>query len=317
MSETCVENDDRFEVNCDGINIIRTLSVESMLKPVSTVDSALLILNQEIAIGPLFLKLWSQYDLIVCADGGANRLFNYFKEDELQRQKYIPDYIIGDFDSLDLDVKHYYQNAGVVTIKQSSQYSTDFTKCAHLISLHFNLPDFKLMLKSSDVSENHGIEGEKGIHTLYYQMKEQHDSKQFNKISLLALGGIDGRFDQTIHSITQFYTLEKSDPYIDLYYLTPTDIIFMVQAGGILLTYPTLFRDTCIGNCGVLPIAAPSEIIESRGLKWDVSNWKTSITTGQVSSSNRFAGFNKCYINVKENVIMNIEIKLQNLTNNI
>jgi hypothetical protein len=44
--------------------------------------------------------------LKICADGGANRLFYNFNEEE--RSKYIPNYIAGDLDSLNPDVKSFY-----------------------------------------------------------------------------------------------------------------------------------------------------------------------------------------------------------------
>ena len=52
-------------------------------------------------------------EIIVCADGGANSLYEYFNDnnhhhhhENLQRSDYIPDYIVGDFDSISPDVKH-------------------------------------------------------------------------------------------------------------------------------------------------------------------------------------------------------------------
>jgi len=47
--------------------------------------------------------------LKVCADGGANQLFEYaHRKENFQKLNYIPDYIIGDFDSLNDDVRSFY-----------------------------------------------------------------------------------------------------------------------------------------------------------------------------------------------------------------
>jgi thiamine pyrophosphokinase len=43
-----------------------------------------------------------------CADGGANQLFKAFENDQDQKAAFIPDLLVGDFDSVDLKVKEYY-----------------------------------------------------------------------------------------------------------------------------------------------------------------------------------------------------------------
>lgn len=44
------------------------------------------------------------YDYIICADGGANFLYKI---------KVVPDYILGDLDSVELKVKNYFKEKGV------------------------------------------------------------------------------------------------------------------------------------------------------------------------------------------------------------
>ena len=316
MAELCIENSDSLVVTLDTSMEYKEINIEKCLIPPKQINSVLLILNQEINIYGFFLKLWNSYQVRVCADGGANRLYNFFEGNEHARSEYIPDYIIGDLDSLNEDVKDYYKERGVLIIKQTTQYSTDFSKSVNLISLHFNSLSFRELMQRSN-EPNHGISLESGIHDLYNFMKEKKVEEQFDPIDILAIGGIDGRFDQTIHSITQLYTLASTDHYINLHYLTPTDIIVLAPSGGLLLTYSPEFRRQCIGNCGLLPVARPTQIIETRGLKWDVQNWDTSIATGEVSSSNKFVGVDKCYINTRDSIVVSIEMKLNNLKNYI
>ena len=90
-------------------------------------------------------------EIIVCADGGANSLYEYFNDnnhhhhENLQRSDYIPDYIVGDFDSISPDVKSYYQSHGSKIIRQSSQYYNDFTKSIHCIQLSIESHQRKLV----------------------------------------------------------------------------------------------------------------------------------------------------------------------------
>lgn len=322
QKEEVVENPELIEVNIDPelypcqnkIRILENGLIQSGNNTTSNEQSTLLILNQKIDIGKLFIKLWNHSNLRICADGAANRLYGYFDGNDEERKKYIPDYIIGDLDSLTEEVSQYYRMLGVVIIKQTTQYSTDFTKCVNLISLHFNSAHFRDYIKQHSNESNYGIELERGIHDFYDEMSSNIcDTKKLPAINLMVVNGIGGRFDQTIHSITQLYNLKQHDPYFQVSFITDTDIIILIPSGGTLLQYDSKFRKRCIGNCGILPIGSPSILLETMGLKWDVKNWDTSIASGKVSSNNRFVGRDQCYFNVKDDVVLNIEIFLDKL----
>lgn len=82
----------------------------------------LIILNQPVDRIPFFRRLYSTSHLIICADGGANRLFDY-------DSSLIPTAIVGDLDSLRGDVEAYYRSKGVAVMKDPDQYRTDLEKC--------------------------------------------------------------------------------------------------------------------------------------------------------------------------------------------
>ena len=68
------------------------------------------------------------YDTLYCADGGANSAY---------KLKVIPDFIIGDLDSIKSDVKKYYSDKSKI-IKYSRQSDTDVEKCLkHVIGKGF------------------------------------------------------------------------------------------------------------------------------------------------------------------------------------
>lgn len=95
-------------------------------------DRHLLILNQPIPSFEILTKMWNSCNLKVCADGGANRLFQTFTS-VTDRIKYKPDYIVGDLDSIKAEILEFYRSNEVTILKKPSQYSTDFQKCIELI----------------------------------------------------------------------------------------------------------------------------------------------------------------------------------------
>ena len=164
--------------------------------------------------------------------------------------------------------------------------------------------------QSAGFDENYGIEDCHGIHTLYHAERKIWVERD---IDLLVLNAIDGRFDQTVHSITQLYVASRTDAYFRICYLTNTDLIMLIPAGGSLIKYSSEFKKECIKNCGLLPLGKPTTIKCTRGLKWDVENWPTSILNGKVSSSNRFVGSTCCYFDVEDPMVLNIELVLEKL----
>ncbi len=86
----------------------------------------LILLNQPIS-KHAFVNLYEKTSLVVCADGGSNRLFDAFS-DERERAKYKPQVIIGDMDSVRPDVRTFYESTGTQVIKIDDQNNTDFEK---------------------------------------------------------------------------------------------------------------------------------------------------------------------------------------------
>lgn len=67
----------------------------------------LVILNSDSFNSKLTASMWGKCDIKVCADGGANRLFDSLTPEN--RTTCIPDYIVGDLDSLRSEVKDFYE----------------------------------------------------------------------------------------------------------------------------------------------------------------------------------------------------------------
>ncbi len=286
------ENPESIEVSCPaGANII---SLTSALKPTSR--SALLILNQPIVI-PRFKALWDNFQLKICGDGGANQLFKLFTTDE-ERKLYLPHYIIGDLDSLENDVRSWYESHGVEVIPQTTQYATDLNKCLDAVEVYYNLKDLNQEFVVKEIDHYDGL------------IKLHSNIKSHNAIQCVLLGAIDGRFDHTIQSISLLFNLSKTNPNLRLYYLSPTDLIFMIPKGVNHLEYENLSAIHG-SNCGLLPLGGPVKLT-THGFKWDVANWESSIK-GSVSSSNRLVGVNGATIESDDDLILNIQVNHQEL----
>lgn len=66
----------------------------------------------------------NNYDYIICADGGSNHAYN---------MGIIPDYIIGDLDSVDYKVKQYFKGCNVIFEKfPAKKNETDTELCIYL-----------------------------------------------------------------------------------------------------------------------------------------------------------------------------------------
>ncbi|CAD8093299.1 unnamed protein product [Paramecium sonneborni] len=86
---------------------------------------AILILNTQIN-QKVFDFYYTPNAYLICADGGANRLYQYQK-------KIIPQCIIGDLDSLKLEIQEYYSSLNCPIIKIDDQDTSDFEKALYFI----------------------------------------------------------------------------------------------------------------------------------------------------------------------------------------
>ncbi|KAH3679559.1 hypothetical protein WICMUC_000892 [Wickerhamomyces mucosus] len=290
-----IENEEKIRVQKpQGSNVV---NLDIVFNPISPHNNALIILNQSISIVN-FLKVWEHYRLKICADGGANRLFDFFSKDE-DRKNHLPDYIIGDFDSLRDDVKRWYESHGVKTIKQSTQYATDLNKCLDFVEIYYD------GMVNSLAIEN--INDYDGILKLHAQIK-----RKGSKIDVLILGGIDGRFDHTIHSISLLLKLSDLNPNLSAFFITFTDLIFLIPKGSNSIEFNTI-QSFHGSNCGLLPLGGPV-VLSTSGLKWDVKNWESSIK-GAVSSSNRIVGDSRFLINTNDDLVLSIELDYDKISN--
>jgi len=225
---------------------------------------AIIILNQP-QNWLAYTRLVNLASLIVCADGGANRLRKHTAQDSRVR---MPDAIIGDLDSLESETEHYYRNKGVQIIRDADQYSTDFTKCLKWLR------------------ENSG-------------KKTGQD-----RLDIIALGGLGGRVDQGFSQIHHLYMATRDGSLLrgEIYLLSEQSLSFVLEKGKNRIG---LDREIFAENVGIIPVTGPA-VLSTKGLEWDVQDWKTEFGT-QLSTSNHIRS-GTIEIDASERVLFTIEL---------
>ncbi|XP_076915860.1 thiamine pyrophosphokinase 1-like isoform X2 [Bidens hawaiensis] len=184
--------------------------------------------------------------LRVCADGGANRLFDdmplFYPHADI-RQRYKPDVIKGDMDSIRPDVLNFYRNLGTKIVDNSDdQDTTDLHKC------------------------------------IAYILDSVSDNTKSN-LCILVAGALGGRFDHemgNVNTLCRFSTtrivLLSDDCLIQLLPSARHHEISIVSS----VEGP---------HCGLIPIGAPSGSSTTTGLQWNLDNTEMRFG-GLVSTSN-------------------------------
>ncbi|KAE8801281.1 thiamine pyrophosphokinase 1 [Hordeum vulgare] len=209
------------------------------------VSYAVVVLNQRL---PRFAPLlWTRADLRVCADGGANRVFDGMPEllpgedpDEV-RTRYKPDAIEGDMDSVRPEVKEYYSSLGTQIIDDShDQDTTDLNKCISFITKNPPGPD----------SSN---------------------------LCILVLGALGGRFDHEMGNINVLYRFSNTRIIL----LSDDSSIFLLPRTH---NHEIRIERSVEGpHCGLIPVGAPSSSSTTTGLRWNLDN--TSMNFGGLLST--------------------------------
>ncbi|KAL2867142.1 thiamine diphosphokinase [Aspergillus lucknowensis] len=268
---------------------------------------ALVVLNQP--INEVALSVLRKHALVtVCADGGANRFFEFAKSRGRESAE-LPDTIIGDLDSIRPEIRSHYSNFGVRIVEDDDQYSTDFTKSLRYIREHE-----KAILSSTSITAR----GSAPVPSA----PETETSEQRN-LEILVLGGLGGRVDQAFSQIHHLYLMNQRQESSladtpgagsgsgNLYLISEESITFILKPGKNTIHVPGTNRpriststSTSVStepqkplkeeeeggeylleeNIGIIPLSGPA-CISTKGFEWDVEDWPTEIG-GQISTSN-------------------------------
>jgi len=222
-------------------------NVDFLQSPSKSRPRALIILNQPFS-RPLLDRLWNSCSWRCCADGGANRLYETLGDDE-SRTEFTPDLVKGDLDSIRDEVRAYYTDQGIPVVHDMDQNSTDLMKC----------------IAALEEMEHAG-----GV---------QYD--------IVLLGGLSGRLDQTIHTLSYLHKLRLSRPRV--FAVTDDNVGWVLDAGEHIIE---IDHDLLGKTCGLLPVGIDSTILTTSGLRWNLDKHPSSFD-GMVSTSNHLVLENK------------------------
>lgn len=217
--------------------------------------------------------------------------------------------IIGDLDSVTPETRAYFQSTTFI-IKDSDQDTTDFTKAFNHL-YHRSLPLTARMLSGPAPSSSRFEE--------ITAAREQ----VFGEEDIVVLGGIGGRIDQGLSVLHHLYIIQtsldcmqdnlKSDSDSDSWnrgvYMISSENISMVLGKGShqIRAKQSVSADIDLqigGHCGIIPLKEPVTIT-TKGLKWDVKNYKTEMG-GKISTSN-YVKDNYVYVKTSGPVLFTIQ----------
>ncbi|KAG5647410.1 hypothetical protein DXG03_000481 [Asterophora parasitica] len=198
---------------------------------------------KQIDATPLFDRVWNASDWRSCADGGANRLYDTFSETPESRSAFLPDLVKGDFDSIRDDVRAYYAQQGSTIIQDKDENSTDLMKCL-------------------------------------FELEKRERAEGTEQYDLIILGGLAGRLDQTIHTLSYLHKLRKSRERV--FAVTDDNVGWVLDTGAHEIE---IDHDLLGQTCGLLPVGIDSTILKTSGLQWNLDKDPSSFD-GMVSTSN-------------------------------
>ncbi|PWZ33998.1 Thiamine pyrophosphokinase 1 [Zea mays] len=230
---------------------------------------ALVVLNQRL---PRFAPLlWSRARLRVCADGGANRVFDGMPEllageDPAEvRTRYKPDVIKGDMDSIRPEVKEYYSKLGTNIVDEShDQDTTDLHKCVSFITSNLPIPE-----KSN--------------------------------LCILVLGALGGRFDHEMGNINVLYRFSS----IKIILLSDDCSIFLLPKTH---SHEIHIEKSVEGpHCGLIPMGGPSATTTTTGLRWNLDN--TNMMYGGLISTSNIVDDDKVTVTSDSDLVWTISLR--------
>lgn len=179
---------------------------------------------------------------------------------------YKPNLITGDLDSIRPEVQEQYASLGVTVIPDADQYATDLMKCVN------------------------------AIRTL--EQEEPGD-----EYSIIILGGLSGRLDQTIHTMSYLHKLRKQRRHV--FVITDDNVAWVLDEGE----HDIHLDRTHLGpTCGLLPVGVVSSNLSMKGLEWNWTEHHSSFD-GDVSTSNWLAS-DDIWIKTTAPIWWSVELRL-------
>ncbi|KAK2460877.1 hypothetical protein APHAL10511_007347 [Amanita phalloides] len=183
------------------------------------------------------------------------------------RGSYLPHLIKGDLDSVRDDVRQYYIGQSIPVVQDDDQYSTDLMKC--IASL---------------------------------QEREKEEGLEYE---VIVLGGLTGRLDQTVHTLSYLHKLRKIRQKV--YAITDDSVAWVLDSGEhtIKIDHGSLGK-----TCGLLPIGVGGTVLSTSGLEWNLTDSESSFD-GLISTSNHLVPGKNVWIKTTKPIWWTVELRKQ------
>lgn len=247
---------------------------------------ALVILNtkDDTENKDLLRHLWQRAELRICADGGANRLYDSFIADSAEeRARFVPEVIVGDLDSLRPDVAGFYQNLGTKVKLEAGQDHNDFEKCLLEIERRMTPVDGCVKMAAHNVDSSLGDENEGQV--------SHHTNPSLNlharmcPATVVGLGAFGGRFDHEMAALSLLHSYTSR--FQRLILMGSGNVAFLLTPGlNHIVELDERFEGPTVG---LLPVGGACRCVTTEGLKWNLSGGRLEFGV-LVSSSNCVTG---------------------------
>lgn len=262
----------------------------------------LILLNGPGSLEPICSR-WHHFDAVICADGGANRLYDSLHLDPQRREQLVPTHIKGDLDSLRPEVARFYQQRGCQVVRDEDQDCNDLEKCLALVQEQQEEEQERQRKEGRD-KEDKERQAEEGTAATPAEAGAAGRGKE-----VVVFGAFGGRFDQQMASINAIHkrsfggsshtdtansgdapssssaassaTQSASRGISRVLLLGEGNAATILRRGKHTLSLCPLEGP----GCSLLPIGSPV-VASTRGLQWDLDG-TTLAFGGLVSTSNR------------------------------
>lgn len=240
---------------------------ENYAHSVVSMRYGLVMTNSDTMDASLAKRWWGICNYKICADGGANRLFDGLSS---EASRFIPDMVKGDLDSLRDDVKQFYTAAGgCAVVYDRNQDHNDLDKCLQTLQQHWSI-DKPTSSTTASATTASGSSPESQPH---------HKPTSSPGTTVIILGAFGGRFDQEIASVHALY---KWRAVFDRVVLVGGGNVACLLSPGVHELYPVCGEGP---GCALLPVGGAVGRITTRGLQWDLAGQRLELG-GLISSSN-------------------------------
>ncbi|KAL5155702.1 Thiamine pyrophosphokinase 2 [Glycine soja] len=247
---------------------------------------ALVVLNQSL---PRFAPLlWDHAQVRVCADGGANRVYDemplFFPHQQpshvrtryndmsllplVLADRYKPDVIKGDMDSIRTEVLDFYAKL-IASI--------------HVMQKMNSKLNLLVLTKGTKIIDESHDQDTTDLHKCVAYIRDLTPNIDGAELCILVAGALGGRFDHEIGNINVLCRFSNTRIIL----LSDDCLIHLLPKNH---CHKIFVQSSVEGpHCGVIPIGMPSGSSTTTGLKWDLNDAAMSFG-GLISTSNIVKG---------------------------